>query len=227
MCLLLSCGRKNAVSQAELKSPVTVLRGVGSRVADKLMGLGIETVQDLLFHLPSRYEDRTRVAPLGSLRVGERVAIEGEVELTEVVYRRRRMMLSRLADGTGSITLRFFHFSKQQQKGLSRGTRIRCFGEVRAGFGGMEMVHPEYQRIAEGEMLPTEESLTAIYPATEGVHQLTLRKLIDQALAFIDANTVIEELIPPELFHDDSGYTLVEALRFLHRPPPDVSLELV
>jgi ATP-dependent DNA helicase RecG len=225
--LLFSGGRKNAVSQAELKSPVTVLHGVGSRVADKLRGLGIETVQDLLFHLPSRYEDRTRVAPLGSLRGGERVAVEGEVELTEVVYRRRRMMLSRLADGTGSITLRFFHFSKQQQQGLSRGTRIRCFGEVRTGFGGMEMVHPEYQRIAEGEVLPTEESLTAIYPATEGVHQLTLRKLIGQALAFIDANTVIEELIPPELYHDDSGYTLVEALRFLHRPPPDVSLDLV
>src|SRR5210317_1734700 len=91
-----------------LNAPVTMLHGVGSRVAEKLKGLGIETVQDVLFHLPSRYEDRTRVAPIGSLRPGERIAIEGEIELTEVVYRRRRMMLSRLADGTGSITLRFF-----------------------------------------------------------------------------------------------------------------------
>jgi len=210
-----------------LQSPVTVLRGVGSRVAEKLMGLGIETVQDLLFHLPSRYEDRTRIAPLGSLRHGDRVAIEGEVELTEVVYRRRRMMVSRLADGTGSITLRFFHFSQQQQRGLSRGTCLRCYGEVRGSMGGFEMVHPEYQRIADGDEMPMEESLTAIYPTTEGVHQLTLRKLTDQALAFIDRDTIIEELIPAELYHDDSGYTLAEALRYLHRPPPDASLELM
>ena len=210
-----------------LNAPVTILHGVGSRVAEKLKGLGIETVQDVLFHLPSRYEDRTRVAPIGSLRPGERIAIEGEIELTEVVYRRRRMMLSRLADGTGFITLRFFHFSKLQQKSLSRGTRLRCYGEVRGGPAGVEMVHPEYQRIADGEVLPTEESLTAIYPTTEGVHQLTLRKLTDQALAFIGRHTVIEELIPNALYQDSSGYTLAEALQFLHRPPPDVSLELI
>ena len=212
---------------ADLKSPVTVLRGVGSRVAERLAGMGIDTVQDLLFHLPSRYEDRTRIAPLGSLQSGERLTIEGEVELTEVVYRRRRMMLSRLSDGTGFITLRFFHFSRQQQQGLSRGTRLRCFGEVRGGLKGFEMVHPEYQRIAEGEVLPMEESLTAIYPTTEGVHQLTLRKLINQTLAMIDRHTVIEELVPEALYHDDSGYTLVESLQYLHRPPPDASLELM
>ena len=212
---------------ASLQSPVTVLRGVGSRVAEKLKGLGIETVQDILFHLPMRYEDRTRLAPVGSLRPGDRVAIEGEIELTEVVYRRRRMMISRLADGTGSITLRFFHFSQQQQKGLSRGTRVRCYGEVRGNIGGFEMVHPEYQRIADGDEMPMQESLTAIYPTTEGVHQLTLRKLTDQALALIDEHTVIEELLPPSLYEDDSGYTLAQALQYLHRPPPDASIELM
>jgi len=210
-----------------LSAPVTVLRGVGSRVAERLEGLGIETVQDLLFHLPSRYEDRTRIAPLGSLRPGDRVAIQGEIELTEVVYRRRRMMMSRLADGTGSITLRFFHFSQQQQRGLSRGTCLRCYGEVRGSPDGFEMVHPEYQRIADGDELSMEESLTAIYPATEGVHQLTLRKLTDQALALINRDTVIEELLPAELYEDHSGYTLAQALQYLHRPPPDASLELM
>ena len=211
----------------ELESSVTALRGVGDRVADKLKALGIETIQDVLFHLPSRYEDRTRIAPIGSLRPGERIAIEGEIELTEVVYRRRRMLVSRLADGSGSIMLRFFHFSRQQQKGLSRGTRVRCYGEVRGGMGGFEMVHPEYQRIAEGEELPMEESLTAIYPTTEGVHQLSLRKLTDQALALIDRDTVIEELLPPGVYQDNSGFSLAEALQFLHRPPPDASIELI
>jgi ATP-dependent DNA helicase RecG len=212
---------------ANLQSPVTVLHGVGSRVAEKLKGLGIETVQDILFHLPMRYEDRTRLVPVGSLRPGDRVAIEGEIELTEVVYRRRRMMISRLADGTGSITLRFFHFSQQQQKGLSRGTRVRCYGEVRGNIGGFEMVHPEYQRIADGDEMPMQESLTAIYPTTEGVHQLTLRKLTDQALSLIDEHTVIEELLPPGLYEDDSGHTLAQALRYLHRPPPSASIELM
>ncbi len=211
----------------DLKFPVTALRGVGSRIAEKLQDLGIETIQDLLFHLPSRYEDRTRIVPLDSLRHGHRVAIEGRIESTEIVYRRRRMMLCRLFDGTGSITLRFFHFSQQQKKGLSRGTRLHCYGEVRSGFDGFEMVHPEYQRLIDGEIQQMEESLTAIYPATEGVHQLTLRRLIDQALALIDKNTAVEELIPAGLYHDDSGLTLAEALQYLHRPPPDAPQELM
>lgn len=210
-----------------LQSSVTVLRGVGSRVAEKLKGLGIETVQDVLFHLPSRYEDRTRIVPLGSLQPGDRVAIEGEIEHTEIVFRRRRMMICRLADGTGSITLRFFHFSQSQKNALSRGTRLRCYGEARGGFSGFEMVHPEYQRVADGDVLAMEDSLTAIYPTTEGVHQLTIRKLVDQALDFIQSDTVIEELLPSDLYRDESGYTLVEALQYLHRPPPDVSIQVL
>lgn len=214
-------------SPADLRLPVTVLRGVGSRVAEKLQGLGIETVRDLLFYLPSRYEDRTRIVPLDSLRYGDRVAIEGRIESTEIVYRRRRMMLCRLSDSTGFITLRFFHFSRQQRTGLSQGTRLHCYGEVRSGSDGFEMVHPEYQRLVDSEVPQMEESLTAIYPATEGIRQLTLRSLIDQALAFFDKNAAVEELIPAELYHDDSGLTLAEALQYLHRPPPDAPLELM
>lgn len=207
---------------------MTALRGVGRQIAEKLQALGIETIQDLLFHLPLRYEDRTRIVPLGSLRHGDRVAIEGQVESTQVIHRRRRMMLCRLSDGTGFITLRFFHFSQQQKKGLSSGTRLHCYGEVRdGGFAGFEMIHPEYQRLADDEIPQMEESLTAIYPATEGIHQLTLRRLTDQALALLDKNTTIEELIPAGLYEDDSGFTLAEALQYLHRPPPDAPLKLM
>ena len=100
---------------------------------------------DLLFLLPLRYEDRTRIAPIGALLAGTRAVVEGEVQLAEVVYRRRRQLLVRLADGTGSLTLRFFYFSRAQQAGLARGTRLRCYGEVRRGPLGLEMVHPEYR----------------------------------------------------------------------------------
>ena len=109
------------------------MRGVGPALAEKLAKLGVTQVQDLLFVLPSRYEDRTQVSEIGALRHGTRVVVEGEVQLTEVAYRRRRQLLCRISDGTGSLTLRFFYFSGAQQANLARGTRIRCFGEVRRG----------------------------------------------------------------------------------------------
>src|SRR6185436_18147192 len=150
--------------------PVSSLRGVGPALAEKLAKMGVTQVQDLLFVLPARYEDRTQVSAIGEVRPGARAVVEGEVQLTEVVYRRRRQLLCRITDGTGSLTLRFFYFSGAQQAGLARGTRIRCFGEVRRGPLGLEIVHPEYRRLgAEAE--PLEEVLTPIYPTTEGVPQ--------------------------------------------------------
>ena len=156
--------------------PVTALRGVGEALAARLAVLGVEQVQDLLFILPTRYEDRTRIQPIGALLAGGRAVIEGEVQLTEVVFRRRRQMLCRIADGSGFLTLRFFHFSTSQQQGLARGHRIRCFGEVRRGPLGLEMVHPEYRRVFDTDAA-LEESLTPVYPATEGVSQGRLRAL--------------------------------------------------
>ena len=131
--------------------------------------------------LPSRYEDRTQVSEIGAVRHGTRAVVEGEVQLTEVAYRRRRQLLCRITDGTGSLTLRFFYFSGAQQADLARGTRLRCFGEVRRGPLGLEIVHPEYRRIG-AEAAPLEEVLTPIYPTTEGVPQARLRSLIDLAL---------------------------------------------
>lgn len=210
----------------DLQSPVSVLRGVGSRVAQRLAALGIETVQDVLFHLPMRYEDRTRIAPIGSLRSGNQATIEGAIETADVVYRRRRMIILRLADGSGSILLRFFHFSRQQQQSLRQGVCLRCYGEVRDGGSGLEMVHPEYRRI-DDDKPPMEEALTAIYRTTEGLHQLSLRKLVDQVLALVDDGATVEELLPADLYADYGDYTLSEALRYLHRPPPDASLALI
>ena len=126
------------------------LRGVGPAVAERLSRLGIVQPLDLLFLLPQRYEDRTRVVPLGSLRPGLRVVVEGEVALADVAFRRRRSLLVRLADRTGQLTLRFFHFSRTQQDNLVAGARLRCYGEVRTGQLGNEMVHPEYRVLAPG-----------------------------------------------------------------------------
>jgi ATP-dependent DNA helicase RecG len=218
---------RDAAQSADLTTaeqrPIAQLRGVGSALAEKLARLGAARVQDLLFILPARYEDRTRIEPIGGLLPGRRAAVEGEVQLTEVAYRRRRQLLCRIADGSGFLTLRFFYFSGSQADGLARGTRVRAFGEVRRGPLGLEIVHPEYRRLL-GDAAPLEESLTPIYPTTEGVTQGRLRALIAQALAEAQRSGV-RDWLPPELLAGERLPTLWEALDFLHRPPRDVRLD--
>lgn len=202
--------------------PVTALKGVGAALAERLAALGVHQVQDLLFLLPSRYEDRTSVVPLGALTAGTRAVVEGEVQLTEVTFRRRRQLLSRISDGSGFLTLRFFYFSGAQQQGLARGTRIRCFGEVRRGPLGLEMVHPEYRRLF-GDAEAPEETLTPVYPITEGITQARLRVLIDQALVEL-RNAGVRDWLPPEMLALNLP-SLAEALAYVHRPPRDAELD--
>ena len=206
--------------------PVTDLHGVGDALASRLRVLGVKSTQDLLFLLPLRYEDRTRVIPLGELRVGQRVAVEGEVLLTEVSFRGRRQMLCRIADGSGFLTLRFFYFNAQQQAGLARGVRIRCFGEARRGPKGLEFVHPEYRKVDPNADQEIAEHLTPIYPSTEGLTQGRLRQLVNRALDQISADEP-QDWLPPTLLADSRLPSLREALLYVHRPPKDAPVELL
>jgi len=205
------------------ETPVATLRGVGPKSAQKLAAFGIETVQDVLFHLPRRYEDRTRVVSLGSLRPGDHAVAEVTVDLAEIKFGRRRSLLVRVSDGTGSLILRFFHFSKAQQAGLERGMRLRLYGEVRRGPASLEMVHPEYQRLGEDDTVPTEDRLTPVYPTGDGIHQLTLRKLSEQALALLNENN-LPEWLPEALRESAELPDLQAALRYVHRPPVGADL---
>ncbi|MGL5089418.1 MAG: ATP-dependent DNA helicase RecG [Aeromonas sobria] len=200
------------------------LKGVGSKMQEKLERLGLATVQDLLFHLPLRYEDRTQVWPIGDLPPGLHGAVEGEIQDTQLVMGRRRMLVCRISDGTGTLTLRFFNFTAAQKNSLAAGRLIRCFGEVRPGKYGLEMAHPEYKLLGEEQAGQTEEALTPVYPTTEGLRQLTLRNLTDQALAQLDLYGV-EELLPAGLYPHQ--IELAAALKLLHRPPPSVALPLL
>ncbi|WP_368193143.1 ATP-dependent DNA helicase RecG [Aeromonas sp. s8] len=206
------------------KIPLDSLKGVGSKMLEKLERLGLATVQDLLFHLPLRYEDRTQVWPIGDLPPGLHGAVEGEIQDTQLVMGRRRMMVCRISDGTGTLTLRFFNFTAAQKNSLAAGRLIRCFGEVRPGKYGLEMAHPEYKLLGEEQAGQTEEALTPVYPTTEGLRQLTLRNLTDQALAQLDLYSV-EELLPAGLYPHQ--IELTAALKLLHRPPPSVALPLL
>jgi ATP-dependent DNA helicase RecG len=177
---------------------------------------------DALFNLPTRYEDRTRLTPLGALLAGQRAVVEGEVQLAEIVVRRRRALLVRLSDGSGFLTLRFFYFSKAQRDGLARGTRLRCIGEVRRGPGGLEMVHPEYRRVGERPE-PLDARLTPIYPLTEGTSQGRVRLAVDRALKRLQVASPAE-LLPPHVLADLRMPPLREALEFVHHPPVGCSL---
>jgi ATP-dependent DNA helicase RecG len=205
-----------------LASPVSTLRGVGGQVAQKLNRIGIHTIQDLLFHMPLRYVDRTRLCPIGALRAGFSTQVEGTIELTQIKYGKRRSLLCRISDGTGALTLRFFYFSKAQQERLQRGMKLRCFGQARYGAQTLEMVHPEYQVLASDQELPVDETLTPVYPATEGLQQSTLRKLTTQALTVLEKSTdKLTELLPDDILEKFELPELGKAIAYVHRPPPD------
>ena len=192
------------------------LKGVGPALVSKLEKLNIYSQNDLLFLLPIRYEDKTSLQKISDLVPGEKVLIQGTIVLTTIVYRGRRMLISQLSDDTGIITLRFFHFSKQQAKGLAKNTIVRCFGQTRKTTSGLEMIHPEYQIIDPENPQPLETGLTPIYPSTEGLQQGRLRKIIRAALSQqIDS---IPELLPPSVIKELSLVPLAESLQEIHQP---------
>ncbi len=195
---------------------IASLKGVGAQTLKKLERLGLRTLQDLLFHLPGRYEDRTRILPIASLRGGDHALIEGRVELAENLPSGRRSLVIRLSDGTGHVHLRFFHYTQDQRRQFEPGRLLRCYGEVRDGFYGREINHPDYRLIMDNEAGQPESTLTPVYPLTEGLHQKALRRLIAQALVMADR---VRDWLPPGITPTKSDYSLAEALRLLHAPP--------
>jgi len=201
--------------------PLNSLTGVGASQAGKLAKLGLVTVQDLLLHLPLRYEDRTQLYAINDLLPAIYATVEGEVLHSDISFGRRRMLTCQISDGTGILTLRFFNFTAGMKNSLAPGRRVTAYGEIKRGQRGAEIIHPEYRVQGESGGVELQETLTPVYSTTEGIRQATLRNLTDQALTLLDT-CAIAELLPPEL--SQGMITLKEALRTLHRPPPDMAL---
>ena len=193
-------------------------------MAKKLQDYGINNLKDLLFHLPARYEDRTKIIAISQCNINQRAVIEASVETCQSVFRGKRSMIVTLSDGSGILSLRFFHFSKQQQAQFSQGATIRCFGEIRRGKKGLEMIHPEYKVLKDLAHEPIAEHLTSIYPTTEGIGQARWRLWMKQALAQI-ASLQIPELLPNELIASNNLPDLLSCLQALHQPPTETSVE--
>ena len=201
--------------------PITELKGVGPKMAERLLKLGIKNVQDMLFHLPLRYEDRTRIYSINELSLHSHVSIEATIETSQITFGKRRMLVVQVNDNTGRLTLRFFNFSAAQKNALSPGKIIRCFGEVRRGRVGFEMSHPEYSLSDTPSEQPTASTLTPVYPTTDGLKQLSIRALSEQAVELLNKYSV-EELLPVQW--QPSQLALADALLLLHRPPSNIDV---
>lgn len=202
--------------------PIACLRGVGPALAERLKRLGINTVQDLLFTLPRHYEDRTQRTALGSLIPGMTALVEADVVLADIIQGRRRALLVRLRDGTGGLTLRFYHFRQSQKDSYSKGQRLRVFGEVRAGPAGPEMIHPEVEWLADTDTVNDDDArlndhLTPIYPLVEGLTQRRIRELMARALPLLNDTVLIDKLPAQQA----GGWSLTQALHTVHAPTAD------
>ena len=209
----------------EKNHPIQNIRGVGPKIADTLSNLGIYRVEDAVFHLPYKYEDRTNLTPIGDAPYETPLLIEGEIVKSTVVFRGRRMLITEIFDGTGRLTMRMFHFAFAQHKNLKEGHRIRCFGTIRHGPKGKEMIHPQYQVFSKDEEVEIEDHLTPIYPSTSNLQQGRLRKLIQGSIVYCQKNNLLKENWETE---DEDGFKdLLSALTFIHNPPTETSLELL
>ncbi len=201
-----------------LEAPFTGWENLNPHRVARLARLGIRRVEDLLFHLPLRYEDWSTILPLEHARPGQSALVAGVVELVEVVGGRRRQLLCRISDGTGRLTLQFFHFYSNQRKRLQAGVRLLCYGEVRSGPAGLQMVHPQWRVLATDRSGSSEKGFKPVYPSTEGLDQAFLRRLIHRALGEAMAGRMGDELLPRRLREELGLPKLVDALRLLHAP---------
>lgn len=200
------------------------LRGVGPKVKQYLEKLGIFSIQDLLFHLPLRYEDRTHFKSFHEIRAGDHVQIIGRVTETILKKGPRKSLIVKLEQMGRFLTLRFFHFNNAQFQLLNRvGQRLHCYGEVRWSQFGFEMIHPEYHLLLEHEVPDLGDTLTPVYPATEGLSQYTLRKLTDQALLLLEQKN-IKDFLPITIKESLNLPDLNQALHYVHRPPVGANL---
>jgi len=209
------------VTDPALQRPINTLRGVGPKLGQRLGELGMSTIESLLFHFPIRYQDRTRLTPIGALQDGVEAVISGHIRAASVIPGKRRALVVKIDDGTGLLTLRFFHFRHSQYQQMKIGCELSAFGLARRSAGVAEIIHPEY-RLGSAEQL-LDATLTPIYPTVEGIGQSIWRSLTDQAL------TVLKRYPPQDLLSGISSetYSIADAITYLHRPPAGATRDAI
>jgi len=199
---------------------LTTLKGIGKKTAEKLTILGIEQVVDLLFHMPLRYQDKTKITPMIDMKYGDMALVEGKVIRSYLNNARRPMLICEISDGTQTIALKFFNHYYSQRAKMTPDSNIRAYGEMRFGKAMPEILHPEYEHF--DEPLPLQDALTAIYPKSEGINQSTIQKAINQVLLLLNKGEIkVEEFLPDNILNKLKFPHLSDALLYVHKPPPD------
>ncbi len=212
---------------AYLDQSIIILKGVGEKMLERFAKRSLFSLNDLLFHLPIRYQDKTCIVPISSLRIGDHALFKGKLTHCQVHQARQAVLSCTIEDDNSILSLRFFHFNKQQvsgfQRALEQGKWLSCFGEVKYGRHTLEITHPEYRIINQHQQVKVEESLTPVYPTTEGLSQLLLRNCIHQILEQLQESQ-LSDFLPPSIRQLLQLPSLFQALNYLHSPPPDSSL---
>lgn len=215
----------SVLQERALGAPISELKHIRPLVLERLNRYGICTIEDLLFFFPIRYEDKTRITPILAARIGDRIQIEGVIAQVNVQYAKKPMLICKVKDGSGIISLRFFHFTHYQRQNLKIGQRIRCFGEVRRSRHGLELIHPQYVLLNDHMTLPVNEHFTSVYPKLEGIQSKALHEWITQALKIINAQTNHYEYLPEHLRKQFQLIPLHEALNVIHHPSPSIKVD--
>ncbi len=204
------------------------LPGITSRAIENLAKLNITTIFDLLFHLPLRYNDRTVITNIADTTCNKELQVIGRVYKAKVVFGRRRMMTATLIDDTGEMTLRFFHFSNTQLKGLADGKRVLCFGEPRRSGNRIEMIHPQYRVLQEHETVTLSDRLEPVYPSTKGLQQKRIQSLVDTALVWaVKQKTVFEDVLKDMPGMSSNNTAILDLLYEVHKPKADADKQLL
>ena len=202
------------------------LKGVGEKSLLKLKKIGIKTVEDLLFHLPIRYQDKTKITNIHNTEDGKKYLLQGVVEKANIAFYKRRMLVVRVSDKTGFVRLRFFYFNKSQIENFTIGSNVRCYGEIRVSNKVKEIVHPECQFFKKNNIPALEEYLTPIYPVTDGLHQNSLRRIIKQSLVLLKNKKIsFPELLPKELLKKYKLIDINSAIFNIHNPDKNTKYE--
>ena len=219
---------KRDAETSPLQHTLDSLRGVGPKLWQQLQDIGFFTLEDLLFHFPLRYQDRTRVTPIKALQDGLDAVVVGKIQRVNIIHRRRRSLVLNVEDASGSLTVRLFHFRKFQVQQMRPGILITLFGQARRTTTGIDMTHPEYRlgNPTESANALLDKTLTPIYPTTDGIGQKTWRSLTDQALSELKRSPPAE-LLNKHWLEPILTLAPTEAIHYLHRPPPDAPVELI
>ncbi len=224
----MQCTMNPPVASSFESTPIDALSGIKPAVAEKLRTAGVETALDLLFHLPLRYEDRTRISPIASLRPGDDALIQGRITKFNLPMNRRPLSVT-LRDKSGEIELQWFNSKPWHTKQIKAGKSLRCYGSVRSGIGRrLAMTNPNFQIFEGDQSPPIDRYLTPIYPTLAGLKDRPLQRLILGALDRMNErsdDSEALELLPEEIVQDNKLPGLLPSLRTMHRPPPGIDVE--